>query len=725
MAAPGYPFYGQVELASGRDFAGVLAPGAIIVEQAVLERLQARVGDRLRIGAAELTIADVVIAEPDRPVSFFSFGPRIFIAAGDLERLDLIKKGSRIQYNLLLRVADPAQVEAVAADLTTKAAEAQERVRTFRTADSGVRRFFDNFLFFLNLTGVFTLLLAGIGIQTSLTALLRECDPTIAIMKSLGATSAFITAQFLGMILLLGGIGSLAGLGASYLLQLVLPPLFGAILPAQVTLRIAWDVVLEGITLGALVTCLFSLLPLRRVQALRPAFIFRREVDPNLRDRGQAAILMLIILFFAGLVIWQLEEVRLGLFFVLGLLCLLALTGAATQILLALLRRKSPTALAPRQAVRGLFRPGSATRPIIITLSASLAVLFALFLVDRNLRATFVESYPPDLPNAYFLDIQADQRAAFAAILGREAQYYPITKARLLSINGHPIDREQERARKRGDNLAREFNLTSRHTLLADERMAAGTGLFAGPDQPLPGPGEVPVSVLDTVADIGAIHLGDLLEFNVQGVPLSARVTSLRTRTESRVRPFFYFVFPETVLQDAPQTLFAAARLTHPRLTEVQNALTERLPNITVIDISSTIAVLARLMGRMSTIIRFFTSFSLLAGLLIIISSILATRLARVREAVYFKILGATSLFVLRVFAWENLLIALACALLAQAATWILCRQVLAIPYHPFLTTTLVMIGGTLLLVTGVGLAASAPLLRQKPAPFLRGEAQE
>ncbi|HBI14859.1 MAG TPA: hypothetical protein DDY20_05005 [Desulfobulbaceae bacterium] len=729
VVASGYPFYGRVQLASGREFARILNPGSIIVEQAALDRLQARVGDRLQVGAAELTIADVVTSEPDRPVSFFSFGPRIFVSAADLSSLDLIKKGSRIRYSYLLQVQDPDQVDLLADALAEVAAEPQERVRTFRTADSRVKRFFDNFLFFLNLIGIFTLLLAGIGIQTSLYALLRESDYTIAIMKSVGATSRFIIAQFLGMIMLLGAVGTLLGLGASFLLQLSFPALFAGILPANITLSIAWDVVLEGTLLGAMVVALFSLLPLRRSQELRPAFIFRKELDTAPRGLLHAGTLALIVFFFACLVIWQLEDVRLGLSFVLGLCVLLGLTAATSMGLLAVLRNHSPRNLAMRQAGRGLFRPNNATRAITITLSASLSVIFAIFLIDHNLRATFVESYPPDLPNAYFLDIQQEQQADFAAILDQEAEYYPIVKARLLSVNDKAIDQEQERERRRGDNLAREFNLTYRHVLLADEQMVEGRALFAGPGQPEPGPGEVPVSVLDTVADIGKIRMGDLLVFDVQGIPLPARVTSLRTRTDSRIRPFFYFVFPEATLKDAPQTIFAAARVERTRLAGVQNALTDRLPSISVIDIGNTVEVLARIMSRMSAIVQFFTSFSIIAGLLIIISSILATRLARTREAVYFKVLGAKGSFVLRVFAWENLLLGLTCALLAgllaHAGSWLVCRRIFDIAYRPLPGPTLVMVAATLLLVIGVGLTASLSILHQKPIRFLRDEEQE
>jgi putative ABC transport system permease protein len=252
----GYPFYGTVELASGRQFNKVLTPGSIIVEQPVLDRLNAGLGDQLQIGSAELIIADILIAEPDRPVSFFSFGPRIFIAAADLEGLDLIRKGSRIHYNYLLKVHDSKMVNRLAGELATVAAEPQERVNTFENAESGIKRFFENFLFFLNLIGIFTLLLAGIGIQTALHALLRDNEYTIGIMKAVGATNRFICSHFIIMIMLLGTIGTVLGLNISFLLQLYFPTLFAGILPASVELNIAWGVVFEGLLLGtAVVSC--------------------------------------------------------------------------------------------------------------------------------------------------------------------------------------------------------------------------------------------------------------------------------------------------------------------------------------------------------------------------------------------------------------------------------------------------------------------------------------
>jgi len=725
----GYPFYGKVELLSGREFSEVLREGSTVVEQVLLDRLQAEVGDALQIGSALLTIADVVTLEPDRPVSFFSFGPRIFIAADDLEKLDLIKKGSRIQFDYLLKVHDPALVDRLAEEFSAKTDIPQESVKTFRTGNSRIKRFFGNLLFFLNLIGLFTLVLAGIGIQTSLYAVIRESEYTIAIMKSVGATNRFITSQFTAMVILLGTAGILLGLILSSLLQLYFPTLFAGILPTNITLTISWIVVFEGLVLGTIVAGLFSFLPLQRLRNLKPAFIFRKEIGKAPRGLLHYSTILIIVAFFIGLVIWQLEDVKIGLYFMLGLCTLIGLAALVTQGLLFFMKKNIPRSLILRQAFRGLFRPNNATRSIIITLSASLAVIFSIYLIDQNLRATFIESYPANLPNAYFLDIQAEQKKEFADILGREAEYFPIIRARLASINNMPINRDKAREKKRGDNMTREFNLTYSDVLLKDEQLSEGTTLFGSRINELLNRGEVPVSVLDTVAKNGNIKVGDLLVFKVQGIPLQARVTSMRTRTESKVRPFFYFVFQEEALKDAPQTLFSAVKTDQAQLTAIQNTLTARLPNISVIDIGATVEILGGIMHKMSSIIQFFTSFSIVAGVLIIISSIFATRLTRTREAVYFKILGAKSSFVVKIFTCENLIIAFFSAslatLISHVGSWIICRQVFNIAYQPLLGSTVIMIAATLVLVIGVGLGASISILQQKPISYLRDERQE
>jgi len=722
LVQPGYPFYGSVVLKSGREFGNVLKAGSIIVAQSLLDRLNLAVGDRLHIGNAILKIEDVVLQEPDQPVDLFSLGPRIFIAADDLAALDLVKKGSRVHYNYLIKVLDEDNLPAIAARLKSVADPEQERVDTYRTARSRVKRFFDNLFFFLSLISIFTLLLAGIGIQSALNAFLKEKETTIAVMKTVGARSTFVTRQFIFILALLGLTGTALGLVAGLILQNALDVLFKGLLPENVTLIISWVAVLEGLCLGVMVVGLFSFIPLHRLKDIKPIIIFRKE---RVGSKAGPAIYLsafLIFAFFMLLVFWQVKDLKTALYFVLGVIALIVITAFLAGAVLFVLKRLKVRSLLVRQAVKGLFRPKNATRPIIITLTASLAVIFAIYLIEQNLDANFIQSYPEDAPNVFFLDIQPAQLEAFSSTLAIPAKYYPIIRAKILSINGENINRQQER-RRRGDNLGRTFNLTYRNYLLEDEAIIRGSSLHRE------GWGDLQVSVMDTVAEIRQMKIGDRITFRIQGVPLQARVSSIRSRTRESIRPFFYFVFPENTLRDAPQTIFTAVKVDKDQISGLQTKIAENFPNVSVIDTTALLTIFTAVVKKLSLIIRFFAAFSMVAGLLIILSSILATRYTRIQEAVYYKILGARSNFVINVFTLENLVLGLVSAalalLLSQVGSWLICSLVLNISYRPFGLESILLVMATVVLVVIVGLLPSIAILRKKPVVFLREQTQE
>ena len=234
---------------------------------------------------------------------------------------------------------------------------------------------------------------------------------------------------------------------------------------------------------------------------------------------------------------------------------------------------------------------------------------------------------------------------------------------------------------------------------------------------------------MDTVAKIKDMDVGDHITFNIQGVPLQARISSIRTRTRESIRPFFYFVFPEKTLRDAPQTIFTAVKVPRDRIPAIQTKIAANFPNISAIDVTETLMIFTHVMVKLSLIVRFFALFSMVAGILIILSSVLATRFARIQEAVYYKILGAKSAFVVAVFTLENLFLGLVSAVLAlvlsQTSSWIICSKVFDISYTPFLVESFYLIAATVLLIVAVGLLPSISILRQKPVIFLRNQSQE
>ena len=722
IVPPGYPFYGQVELKSGRHFKGVLTPGSIIVAQHLLDRLGLKVGDPLKVGSTRLTIKDVVLQEPDQPLNLFFLGPRIFIAAADIDRLNLVKKGSRINHLYLIKVPDESKIQSIAQQIRKAADIDQESVDTYRTARSRIKRFFDNLFFDLSLICIFTLLLAGIGIQSALTAFLKEKESTIAIMKTVGAKSNFVTRHYIFILSMMGLVGTLLGLLSGLILQNALDVLFRDFVPDNITLQISWKAVLEGLGLGVFVVGLFSFIPLHRLKDIKPVIILRKERVKSKSGWPVYLSALLILAFFLLLVFWQVNELKAALYFVGGVIMLIIITAVLTWVALFILRYTKARSLLTRQAIKGLFRPKNATRPIIITLTASLAVIFAIYLIEQNLDANFIQSYPAETPNVFFLDIQPSQKKEFSKMLGIDTKYYPIIRARILSLNGEKLDRKQERQR-RGDNLARMFNLTYRNYLLEDEKIIEGANLFR-PDW-----NGLQVSILDTVAEIKEMKIGDRITFKIQGVPLQARISSIRTRTRESLRPFFYFVFPEHALENAPQSIFTAVRVDKSQISALQTKIVEKFPNIGVIDTTELLAIFTDIVRKLSLIIRFFAGFSIVAGILIILSSILATRYARIQEAVFYKILGARKNFVVKVFVIENLILGTTSAILAllisQAGSWLLCLKVMNISFNPFLFDSFILIAATVLLVVTVGLLPSISILRKKPVVFLREQTQE
>lgn len=716
----GYPLYGKVELRSGSPLSTVLKPGKVVVAGALLERLDLAVGDRLLLGRGVFEIVDVIIRESVRPVDFFNFGPRIIASSEDLDRMDLVQKGSRVQYEVLLRLNDDRRTEEIVAALQEKSLTGQERVATYATANSRVKRFFDNLFFFLSLISVFTLLLAGIGMQSSLSALFRRKEKSIAIIRSLGATGGFLLRHYLLLVIILSVIGTAVGILSGFVVEKSFAVLFRGLLPENIVPGGSLGDVLEGLTLSFVVVSFFTCLPLVRMKNVKPMAVFRKE---DTQTNGRAGTYILVgcgIVLLSGLVVRQLEDVRNGFYFIGGIVALVVIVSLLAGGLMTLLSRIRIRLLSLRQAARSMLRPGNSSRAIVVTLASALAVLLTIYLIEHNLRSTYIASYPPDAPNLFCLDIQQSQQQGFLDLVGREVELFPIVRARLTAINDKKINRKEE-LKKRGDSLAREFNLTYRQELLDDELLVAGDDLFGGFSGEA---GVVPVSILDSVADIGDMEIGDILHFNIQGVPLTSKVVSVRSRTKSMLYPFFYFVFPENVLKAAPQTFFGALKVEKKLISQLENSIVNTFPNISTVNVAETAAELGQLMEKLTRIINFFASFSLLAGGLILVSSILATRMARIKEAVYYKILGAGAGFVLRVFFFENVLLALlsggSAIVVAQAGSWALCRYLFKIGYSPHFAACLMLLGATICLVVALGMVSSVTIIRRKPVSFLR-----
>ena len=100
-----YPLYGEVVITAG---AGTpwREPGVVLVEQWLLDRLGAKVGDTLSIGETKVRVAGILGQQPDRLADRLSYGPKVLISLETLERTGLILPGSLIRWVYRLKLPD-------------------------------------------------------------------------------------------------------------------------------------------------------------------------------------------------------------------------------------------------------------------------------------------------------------------------------------------------------------------------------------------------------------------------------------------------------------------------------------------------------------------------------------------------------------------------------------------------------------------------------------------
>ena len=102
-----YPLRGALQVSPPQ--ANSIPPaGSVWVDPAMLNALQAKVGDRMSLGDKTFLISGILERELDRGAGFMNFAPRVMMSLDDLPATGLIGLGSRVTYRLLLAGNDQA-----------------------------------------------------------------------------------------------------------------------------------------------------------------------------------------------------------------------------------------------------------------------------------------------------------------------------------------------------------------------------------------------------------------------------------------------------------------------------------------------------------------------------------------------------------------------------------------------------------------------------------------
>jgi putative ABC transport system permease protein len=727
-----YPLYGQLVTTPSEPLAALLRDDGAVVQREALERLGIRVGDRVALGSLTLTVRGVVEAEPDRSASLVTLGPRLFVAPQALERSGLLQFGSRVRYRTLVKLPPELAARALREDLARRISDPGVRVSSFDEAQPGLRRFFTQLTMYLGLVGLASLLVGGIGVASSVSTFVRRQQPTIAILKALGASSRTILTMFLVQTQVVGVAGSLVGAGLGVALQPVLIAALAGFVPFALEPRVDGLTLLRGVAMGTLTTLLCALWPLLDVRDVRPSLVLRREVEggaPRGRRRPWVAAFP-VAAGLAALSLWQAGSFKIGgIFLGASLGAVVALWAVARG--LVLLARRLPRAPSPawRHGLGALRRPGGQPARVVVALGAGVMLLVAVGLLEQSLDAQIDHEQRREAPSFFFIDIQPDQRDAFARLVleatgGTAPALTPVVRSRLAAIDGEPVTRAMVQAHG-GETRETAFYYTREYLLTWAAEPPTGNVISRGRWwDATPGPPRV--SVEDVMARQLGIDLGSRLTFDVQGVPIEAEVVSLRKVDWQTLTTNFFVVFSPGALDGAPTTYVATARTPAATEAALQSAVVGAFPNVTAIPVRDVLERVGVVLADIAVAIRVIALFTVGTGLVVMAGALTATRYQRLYESVVLRTLGATRGAVARAFAVEYGCLGAAAGLggtaLAAVLAWVVLRFVLETPWRFEPLAMLAGVALTVILSVAIGFLATFRLLGAKPLPVLRRE---
>ena len=424
-----YPYYGKAELEPEMSLQQALDGDSAVVAEEFLIRLNAQVGQTLRLGGREFKISAVLKQEPDRMTAGAGMGPRVMISQAALGRTGLIAPGSRASQRLLLKLPEknsPGLKTAAAADPVAMRKQLEDalpdaQVMDFREGNPALSQGLDNSTAILSLICLVAMVLGAIGVAMAMHAHLEQRMDMLAILKAVGAGSADLLRIFLLQTLGLGLAGALLGVAAGVGVMAALPAVFGNLLPVHAALDFPWRSALAGLGTGLLTTLLFCLPPLLDVRGVRPVLVLRRLVEPGPEGIGgwfarwwarrlQVGIAALVVAALGGIA-WALSDsAKVGTWFAVlftaALIVLLVLAAVALWTLRFLLNRvrlRLPSFL--RHGLANLYRPGNQSAAVLASLGLGVMLILAVYLMQaallRDLRETAAPKSAQHFPHRY------------------------------------------------------------------------------------------------------------------------------------------------------------------------------------------------------------------------------------------------------------------------------------------------------------------------------------
>ncbi len=733
-----YPLYGEMRLSTGANLDRALARDdtgtwGAVVEPVLLERLDLRVGDAIRVGTEEFEVRAAIDNEPDRVAGGFAIGPRVMIAMPALAETGLITVGSLVDYEYRLRLPPAEQTNAGVAQFVedTKAAmpESAWRIRDRSNSAPGIRRTVGQVALFLTLVGLTALIVGGVGVANAIKSYLDRKREVIATFKCLGAPGGLVFQIYFAQVMAIAAVGIAAGLVIGAAVPMLAQATLADLLPVPTRFSVYPGPLALAAVYGVVTAVAFAVWPLARARDIPAAGLFRDIVAPSRRWPRPFYVALTVgaLALLAVLAVALTDDYQrlFAVWFLVGTAASFGVLLLTAEALMWLAKRAGrPRNPSLRIALANLYRPGAPTASVVLSLGLGLTLLVTISLIDGNITRQVSTQLPERAPSFFFLDLQKNQVEGFNRIIDEtdgiiSTNQVPMIRGPIAAVNGIP---------------AADFEATpdTRWALRGDRGLTysaappKGSEIVAGEWWPEDYSGPPLISFSRELAEGWGVGIGDTLTVDVLGREITGTIASLREIDFSTGGINFILVFSPGVLEGAPQTFLTTVTMEEEGELALQRRLTDAYPNVTSVRMKEAISSVASLLEDLVLAVRATSVVTIIAGVLVLAGAMAAGHRHRVYDSVVLKVLGATRGRVLSAYAMEYALLgfgtAVIAALAGTLAAYLVITQVMEADWIFLSVTLAVTILGATVVTMGFGLLGTWSALSRKAAPILRSE---
>jgi len=718
-----YPLRGRVQLSDEpfgepKPAQGIPARDEVWPDSRLAAALGVSVGTQVNIGARTFRVSRILISRPDQGATFLELAPSLIMNEADLESTALVRPGSRVRLAQLF--AGPRTEIAAFKEWLEANKKPNEEIEDVEDSAPQIKSAIDRSARFLSIASLVAVLLCAIAVAMAARRYVHRHLDSVALLKTLGATRGFTLVVSLVQLTIVGLLaalfGSLLGFGAQAWLVKALTGLLRGDLPAPgfAPLGIGFltaIAVLSGFAVP-------PLLQLSRTPALR---VLRRDLGPP-----QPLVILAFgpaVIAIAFLIFWVLNDPRTAIAFVVGVSAFVALVAAVGWLLVWLTTRfRGGVGVSWRYGIANLGRRRTESVVQLTAFALGIMMLLLLAVVRNDLLNDWKRSLPEDTPNFFFINIPPDEHQQFTAFLEERgalhARARPMVRARMTHINGTQIDDIKFTTRRGREFANRDQNITWAEVLGDDNVITAGKW-FTRDDF-----GKPLVSVSTEYMEEMNLKLGDELQFDIAGETRAARISSVRDVKWDSFQPNFFLMFAPGLLDGSQGTWMTAAHLGTKNPKTIAD-LVRRFPSVSVFNVDDLLSQVRSVIDKAVAAVQSVFLFTLLAGLVVLIAAVQASRDERRYESAMLRTLGANRSTVLKGLLSEFATLGVLSGALASAGASIagvyIATRVLQIPYTPDPWVWFYGVVGGGLLVCLAGWLATRSVVNQPPVLTLRG----